>query len=190
MQISLPLALQLLSTGLFTAFGLFTILHLIVSLFYKNELMDRIDYEASRFISIVGACYIFIWLIILYNEFNSIDSQNKAFLINQMFGRYWIGFWTQPLLYIAITQLLRIKSLRKMKILRIIFSLLLMISLERIIFMSIALKPSYHISSWIMPSTMLSTKYWILNCGIKLILFLSMLGLYHLAKNKIRTMIS
>lgn len=190
MQISLPLAIQLLSTGLFTAFGLYTLIYLIVSLFRKTPLIDRIDYEASRFISIVGAFYIFIWLISIFNELNTLETEDKAFLLNRMFGRYWIGFWTQPILYMAITQLLRIQKLRTMKMIRFIFSLLLMVSLERIVIMSISLKPNYHLSSWIMPNTLLSTNYWVLNCGIKLLIFLSFVGMYHIAKNKFKTMIS
>lgn len=189
MQISFPLALQLLSAGLFAAFGIYTILYLIANLFYNNQFTKRIDYEASRFISVVGACYYFVWLILLFNQLNSIATQNNAFLLQQMFGHYWIGFWTQPLVYLCITQLLRNTKVRELKIARLIMSLLLIVSVDRILSISTVFDINNYIQSWKFQNAMITTTDWMLNSGVKLLVFMTLLSLYHFAKNKFKTII-
>jgi len=67
-----------------------------------------------------------------------------------MFGKYWFGYWVQPLLWVSLTQLLRIKTIRKNVLLRILFSFLLIFSIEKYVIMMVAFHRDYLPSSWTM----------------------------------------
>jgi hypothetical protein len=76
------------------------------------------------------------------------EEQGKNDLLHRMFGKYWLGFWLQPLLWFSITQLLRFETIRKNIFCRLIFSILIILSLERIVIISTSLHRDYLPSSW------------------------------------------
>ena len=131
MKENLILLLQIITVDFFTAFGLYSLFFLIVSIFFKKSFLFKVDEEAKKFISFVGIIYFIIWIIgiiVFYAESN-LEEQNS--MLNRMFGKYWFGFWLQPIVWFLITQLLRIKRVAKNVFLRMIFSFLLIISFEK-----------------------------------------------------------
>lgn len=105
-----------------------------------------------------------------------------------MFGKYWFGYWVQPLLWISITQLLRIKAIKKNIILRILFSILLIHSIERIIIIITSFHRDYLPSSWTMYSDFqLYPSNIMLSLLLKIILFLTFVGIFHLINKKIKS---
>jgi hypothetical protein len=134
----------------FTAFGLFTILYLFLSLFIKNPFLNQIDEEATKFISFIGILYLILFFTGTLIELNILTGEEKSYLLHRMFGKYWFGFWMQPFLWVLTTQLLRLKKVRKNILLRLLFSLLLILSIERLVILYTTFQRDYLPSSWTM----------------------------------------
>ncbi|APT23264.1 hypothetical protein B0A78_10950 [Flavobacterium columnare NBRC 100251 = ATCC 23463] len=105
--------LQLIQIDFFTAFGLYTFLYLFVSIFTKNPVLKKVDDKATAFISFAGIVYLIVWITGLIVELTILTPEDKTALLNRMFGKYWVAFWTQPLLWVFLTQLLRFPIVQK-----------------------------------------------------------------------------
>ncbi|MDA6069377.1 hypothetical protein NJT12_07075 [Flavobacterium sp. AC] len=142
--------LQAIQIDFFTAFGLLTILYFVLSIFTKNEFIKNVDEESSRFIIFLGIVYLIIWSVGLCVELKHLDAEDKFNLLNRMFGKYWFGFWIQPLLWVLITQLLRFEKIRKNTLVRLLFSVLLIFSIEKMIIIQTSFQRDYLPSTWTM----------------------------------------
>ncbi|THF53361.1 hypothetical protein E6C50_03930 [Flavobacterium supellecticarium] len=179
--------LQLIQIDFFTAFGLFTFLYFLFSIFIKNPIIKKVDEETNRFISFIGIVYLILWIIGIFVQLNVLPQEEKTELLNRMFGKYWFGIWIQPLLWVLITQLLRFKAIRKNIFLRIFFSILLMISIERMIIITIMFHRDYLPSSWTMYNEVdIYPSNLALSLFLKVIMFLVSTGIFYLINNKLR----
>lgn len=180
--------LQLIQIDFFTAFGLFTFLYFISSIFIKNPILKIIDEESNRFISLVGILYLILWIIGIFVELNILNHEDKAELLNRMFGKYWFGFWIQPLLWVLITQLLRFQTIRKSFLLRALFSVLLIISIERMIIVTTAFHRDYLPSFWTMYNEIgIYPSNLVLSLFLKIIVFLVFVGIFYSINNKLKS---
>ncbi|KUJ60734.1 hypothetical protein AR687_17065 [Flavobacteriaceae bacterium CRH] len=191
MKENILLVLQIITIDFFTAFGLYSLLFLIVSIFTKRLILQKVDEEATQFISFAGVIYFSVWIIgllVFYFESN-LEEQSRMF--NRMFGPYWLGFWLQPILYFVITQLLRIKRIRKNALLRILFSFLLIISIERFVILTTALHRDYLPSSWTMYNDLdIYPENYFLMLLAKILIFLVFVGVYYLIKSRLKVFIN
>lgn len=185
MQTPFTYYLEPLLADFFLSFGLYTLIFLTVSIFYKNPSLNRIDFQASRMISVIGVIYLFIWFCNIFFELAEGSDEEKAFLMQRMFGHYWIGFWVQPLLYFAITQILRIERIRTQKILRLVISLFFILSIERMVIISTSLERDYLPSSWNMQNDSIYPHNFFLNFSLKLLVFLLFVVVYCQSKKAI-----
>lgn len=187
MKENIILFLQIITVDFFTAFGLYSLLFLFLSIFTRRTLLYKLDEEAKKFISFVGIVYLIVWIVgifVFYTESN-VEEQNS--MLNRMFGKYWIGFWVQPILWFLITQLLRIKRVWKNTILRIIFSLLLIISIEKYIIIITSFHRDYLPSSWTMYSDLgIYPSNFFLELLVKIIMFLIFVGIYYSITNRVK----
>ncbi|ANO48699.1 hypothetical protein [Flavobacterium columnare] len=71
------------------------------------------DDKATAFISFAGIVYLIVWITGLIVELTILTPEDKTALLNRMFGKYWVAFWTQPLLWVFLTQLLRFPIVQK-----------------------------------------------------------------------------
>ena len=180
--------LQLIQIDFFTAFGLFTLLYFISSIFIKAPFLKNIDEESNRFISFIGILYLVLWIIGMFIALYTLNQEEKNNFLQRIFGKYWLGFWIQPLLWVLITQLLRFKSIRKNIFLRVLFSVLLILSIERMIIISTSLQRDYLPSSWTMyqefgiyPSNLMLALF------LKILVFLLFTGIFYLTNKKIKS---
>lgn len=188
MKENILLLLQIIIVDFFIAFGLYSMLFLLVSIFTKKPILQKVDEEATQFISFIGVIYFSLFIIgifIFYKE-NNLEEQNS--MLNRMFGKYWFGFWLQPILWFAITQLLRIKRISKSIILRIIFSFLLIVSIERFVILTTALHRDYLPSSYRMYNDLdiIYPSNFFLSLIMKIVMFLLFVGIYYLIKNRLK----
>lgn len=178
--------LELIQIDLFTAFGLVTILYIFLSLFFKKPFLKYVDEESNRFISFIGILYFITWIIGTIVELNILNEEDKSLLVNRMFGKYWFGFWIQPLLWFLITQLLRFKSIRKNILLRLIFTVLLLFSIEKMVLFYTSIQRDYLPSSWIMYNDLgIYPSNLILELLMKITVFLLFVGIFFLITKKI-----
>lgn len=179
--------LQIITIDFFTAFGLYSILYLIVSIFVKKPILYKIDEEAVKFISLAGVIYFAVWIIGIFVFYAESNPEEKSDMLNRMFGKYWIGFWTQPILWFALTQLLRFKKVSKNALLRIVFSFLLIFSIEQFIIFITSFHHDYLPSSWTMYRDLdIYPSNFFLALLMKIVFFLFFDGIYYLAKNQIK----
>lgn len=188
MRKNILLLLQIITVDFFTAFGLYSILYLIVSIFIKKPILYKIDEEAVKFISLAGVIYFTVWIMGIFVFYVENNPEEKSALLNRMFGKYWFGIWFQPILWLALTQLLRFKKVSKNAFLRIVFSFLLLVSIERFIIFITSFHRDYLPSSWTMYRDLdIYPSNFFLALLIKIIFFLFFVGMYYLVKKQIKT---
>ncbi|MBP1224694.1 hypothetical protein JOD96_003277 [Flavobacterium sp. 1355] len=141
---------ELILLDFFSAYGLTTILFLILSLFIKKNFLKKVDVHSNHFISFIGIVYLIVWIIATIVELYFREEESRNYLLNRMFGKYWFGFWLQPLIWFSITQLLRFKTIQKNILFRLIFSFLLIISIEKMVIIFTSFHRDYLPSSWTM----------------------------------------
>ena len=178
--------LELLILDFFTAFGLYSFLFLILSIFIKKIALYQFDNQVKRFISFVGVLYIIFWVsgtIVYYIDCNPVE---KSVMIDRMFGKYWFGIWIQPLFWFALSQIFRIKFLSKNILIRIFASFFLIFSIERLIIIISSFHRDYLPSSWTMYRQLdIYPSNFILSILMKIFIFMFFVGLYVFITNKI-----
>jgi len=180
--------LQLINRDFFAAFGLYSLVFLIVSSFIKKPVLKKVDEATAQFTSFIGIVYLIVWIIgigLSYKECSS--EETRSVLVNRMFGKYWFGYWLQPSLWVLLTQLLRFKSIRKNIVLRIIFSILFVISIESSIIIIISLHRDYLPASWLMYSDLdIYPSNFIVAILLKVIVFLIFTGIFNLLSRELK----
>ena len=176
--------LEFILVDFFSAYGLVTILCLILSIFIRNPFLQKINIQSDRLISFIGIVYLMVFLITTIVELNISDQESKNFLLNRMFGKYWFGFWLQPLLWFSMSQLLRIKAIRKNILIKLIFSLFFIISIEKTVIIFTSFHRDYLPSSWTISSSTYSSNLFV-ELFIKFSVFLLSVGFFTIIDQKI-----
>ena len=175
-----------LTVDFFTAFGLYSFLFLISSIFIKKATFYKFDEEAKKFISFVGFLYIILWFLGIFVYYIESSSEERTGMINRMFGKYWFGIWIQPLFWFLLSQIFRIKLFSKNILIRIFASFFLIFSIERLVIISTSLHRDYLPSSWTMYSDLgIYSSFFILSILLKILFFMLFVWLFTFIANKI-----
>ena len=175
-----------LTVDFFTAFGLYSFLFLISSIFIKKATFYKFDEEAKKFISFVGFLYIIIWFLGIFVYYIESSPEERTGMINRMFGKYWFGIWIQPLFWFLLSQIFRIKLFSKNILIRIFASFFLIFSIERLVIISTSLHRDYLPSSWTMYSDLgIYSSFFILSILLKILFFMLFVWLFTFIANKI-----
>lgn len=187
MKENILLLLQIITVDFFTAFGLYTFLFLIVSIFTKKPIIKKMDDEANGFIALAGVIYFAVWIIGIFVFYADSNIEEKTSMLSRMFGKYWFGYWLQPVLWVSLTQLLRIRAIRKNVLLRLLFSFLLIFSIEKYVIMMVAFHRDYLPGSWTMYNDLsIYPSNFFLMLLAKILMFLLFVGIYYLIKSRIK----
>ena len=168
-------------------FGLYSILFFAIRLFVNNkELINLFDKSACKVAIYSGVLFAILWLIGMYSYyFNITDELEKTSYLQRLIGKYWFGYWLQPLFWILLTQLLRIKFLRKNLIFRILMSLLFVITFERFVIIIASFHRDYLPSSWTLNLSMIEI---IGGLTSKVFIFIAFTSIYHFGREKVKTL--
>ena len=178
--------LKTLTVDFFTAFGLYSFLFLISSIFINKATFYKFDEEAKKFISFVGFLYIIIWFLGIFVYYIESSPEERTGMINRMFGKYWFGIWIQPLFWFLLSQIFRIKLFSKNILIRIFASFFLIFSIERLVIISTSLHRDYLPSSWTMYSDLgIYSSFFILSILLKILFFMLFVWLFTFIANKI-----
>lgn len=179
--------LQLIQVDFFTAFGLVTILYFISRIFFKNQIIEKVDDESNRFISVIGIVYLILWFLGIFVQGYNLNEAERALFLSRIFGNYNFGIWMQPVIWVVLTQLLRFKTIRKNVFLRIVFSMLFTISIERMSIVFASFQRDYLPSSWTVYSEIgIYPSNLFLSLFLKMIVFLVFVGLFYAVRNKFK----
>lgn len=135
--------LDVIATDLFIAWGLYTLLWVIVRIFYKSPLLERMDADANQLIVFTGLVFLLLWVLGLTLSLTIGDAEATDRIKDRIFGKYWFGYWTQPVLWVVLTQLLRLKRLRNNSFWRLGTAFFLIFSIERLVILSVVLHRDY-----------------------------------------------
>jgi len=178
--------LKTLTVDFFTAFGLYSFLFLMLSIFIKKPEFYKFDEQAKKFISFVGFLYIIVWFLGIFVFYMESSPEERSGMINRMFGKYWFGIWIQPLFWFLLSQIFRIKLFSKIMLIRIFVSFFLIFSIERLVIISTSLHRDYLPSSWTMYSDLgIYSSFFVLSILLKILFFMLFVGLYTFITNKI-----
>ena len=176
--------LYVISNDFFITFGIYSVSYLLISIFTKKEILYKLDDEVCKLIIFIGIIYFLVWTTAIFISFS--NNESRTSLINRIFGKYWIGFWLQPIIWIAMTQLLIFKKIQKNWFLRLLFSFFFIFSFERIVIITTTLHRDYLPSSWTMYSDSdLLPDYFCLNLILKIILFFVFVGMFFFLRKMI-----
>ena len=132
-------------------------LHSLIWLLFGDRLKKKFGARANRFDML--ACYAFagaglafmltyaVEAFIAYSEVSENEYERYSF-INQAFGAYWFVFWGYMVFYTVGTQIYWFNHVHKLKVLRLLVSLILLISVEKIIIFITSFHRDYMPSSW------------------------------------------
>jgi len=180
--------LEIILVDFFTAYGLTTLLYFIISIFIKKTFLEKVDNQSNSFIVFIGILYLIVFTTALLVELNILDQESKTYLLQRMFGKYWLGFWLQPILWISITQLLRFEAIRKNIFLRLLFSFFLILSIQKIVIITISFHRDYLPGSWTMShDTSIFPSNLFLGILIKVFIYLLFVGVFFFIHQKITT---
>ena len=143
------LVLHLINLCLFAGYGLYTFVWIVVSLFYRNNLLIKgIDKSANYIAAISGLFYLVLWIIGLWISLN--DPEQGDYLRRRLSGPYAFGIWLPPALLFVASQLLWMPLMQKQKMIRFIIGFLLFLSIEKFVIITTSLHRDYLPSSWTM----------------------------------------
>ncbi len=186
MSDALRFCLEVIRVDLIPGFGIYSILFGITrfALPQKNWLV-QFDKSATSLVIYLGIGFgtIFIInLILIYSSLNTFEEISE--FNNRLFGRYAFGVWLQPIFWVILTQLLRIKKLSTSIVYRVLISLLFIFSFERIVIISTSFHRDYLPSTWSMGG--FSSLDILLGLVAKSLEFMALACLFHMASSKFK----
>jgi hypothetical protein len=129
----LGLVIKVITSDMFIGYGLFTVIYLFISLFMENNrLIEKLDLAVNRFIVFVGIIYFLCVMTSIIMSMATVDDYQIR----------WEPL-VQVFLWTVITQLLWVEKIRKKKLIRLIFAILLIISFELFVIVITSLHRDY-----------------------------------------------
>lgn len=179
--------MEVIRVDLIIGFGLYSILLFIFRMFLsEKERINEFDKVACRTVVYLGLVYAAIWLILIPIDYYEISGQTERtdFLNRRFRGPYAFAFWVQPLFWIALTQLLRFRAMRRLLAYRILMSLLFIFTFERLVIMIASIHRD-HVQSWWTVDIVPAAGMTIVGLTIKTLLFTLVAGIHYFAKIKL-----
>ena len=129
----LGLVIKVITLDMFMGYGIFTLIYLFVSLFVgNNRLIEKLDLAVNRFIGFVGIIYFLFLMTSIIMSMATVDNYEIR----------WEPL-VQVFLWTVVTQLLWVEKIRKKKLIRLIFAILLIISFELFVIVITSLHRDY-----------------------------------------------
>lgn len=180
---NIEFVMSIINFSFFIAFGLYSIIYVITTIIVKKSFIEIVDTTSNKLIGFLGIVYLIAWVGLIVTNFINISSPERDEVLDRMFGKYWFGFWLQPILWIIMTQILHFEKVRKQKFLRIIFSFLFIITIEQYII----LLTSFNFNFTKYREFPFTTMDIIIGICTKIFLFLTIVGIYYFAELKLKT---
>lgn len=168
---------------IFTVFGLYSIIYVICAIVLKDKhKVNKFDAISCRLINFSGlvyfGCFLFSIILILCK-----GDEAKEALTNRMFGPYWFAYFSQPITYLLITQLLRLQKVRNSKIARLLFVPFMLITFEVYVILMTSLHRDNLANNWSMDISIFEV---IIGFSTKILFYIIIVGLFYLVTERLR----
>ena len=185
----LNLILDFIRVDLIIGFGWYSILFFILKFFrYKKEFFVQFDKYACKTVVFLGILYGVVALTTLLSVyFKIVVDEERSRFIQRATGYYWFGYWLQPLFFVAWTQLLRIRFVRKILLFRMMICILFVLSFEQCVIIYTSFERDCLPVGWTLYDLELGITWWefLLSIVIKIIEFIIIVFAYKYAKQSI-----
>jgi hypothetical protein len=181
--------LNIIRVDFFISYGLYSLAYIILIIVtLNNENIKKIDRYCNSFISFAGISYLLIYISAYILFFVEADTETKNTFLERLSGRHWFAYCLQPLLWFVPTQLLRIKQLNRLLLIRLAFAFILMISFEQYVIIMTSVERDYIPWSWTYQKTRIEFPIMEIVPAIcfKITYFVLLSFLYHWIKLKIK----
>jgi hypothetical protein len=179
--------LYYLSNVVFFGFAIYSVLFLIFkhfSFYKKAAVFRKIEEAAITVVGFAGLLYASIWIYEIGSIFLGNDTENQEQLVRRMTGIYAFGYWLQPLLYILLSQLVRLPKIANHFFSRFIIAFFLFLNFEKFVIVVTSLHRDYLPSSWTMYGGYSIFGWIIADWILKLIIFSSLVTVAFYLKNR------
>ena len=140
-----------ISYGLMIGFGWYSLFLFILKLFrYKREFLVDFDKYACRTVVSLGVLLGIVFILNVGVYYFQANETDRMVFSQRLTGPYSFGIWLQPLFWVLLTQLLRIKLFQKAILYRIIMSIFFLLTFERLVIIFTSFHRDYLPSSWTM----------------------------------------
>ena len=176
---------------IFVGFGFYSIIYFLLKWFLKDKtFISDFDKSAVQLIIHLGFLWLTLWLIGAFLFYFGLENENeKAEYYGHLTGKYSYGIWIQPIFWFLLTQLYRIKFIKKYLFFRIVISLLFVVTYERFVIIMTSLHRDYLPSSWTLNNEYgLDTDYLIVGLLGKIMVVIVIISLYHFGIKKMKTL--
>ena len=147
---SLDLILDFIRVDLIIGFGWYSILFFVLRWFkYQNTLLAEYDKYACKTVVFLGILFIIVWLtLVIFNYFGVLTDAEKTVFLQRLTGPYGLAFFCQPLFWLILTQLLRIRFVKRFLLFRILIVIPFILTFERFVIIVTSFHRDYLPSSW------------------------------------------
>lgn len=144
----------------FTGFFVYTLIFFGFLVLRKKENIRAFDDCACLVAVFSGIAFFLFWIGDLSWFWLAADEKSRLALSERFHGPYGFSLWLQPVFYGCISQLLWIRKVRRVIVLRLIVALLLFFDFEKCTIIIISLHRDYLPGFWLMTSY--SSEFWVL----------------------------
>ncbi len=178
------IVLDFIIIDLLIGFGWYSMVFFVLKLTsYKKEILNKFDIYACRATTFLGVFLgVFLISASFLNYFVEMDEEQKAQFVQRLTGKYSFGLWLQPLFWVVLTQMLRIRLVRRFLIFRLFISISFILTFEHFVIFFTSFHRDYLPSSW----NMIGISWWqlVLSAVIKIIEFVLIVLIYKYVKNQ------
>lgn len=148
----LDFILDFIRIDLIIGFGWYSILFFILRGFkHQKEYLTEFDKIACKTVVFLGILFIIVWLaLVAFNYFGIMTEEEKTMFIQRLTGPYGFWFLSQPLFWLILTQLLRIRWVRRFLLFRLLIVIPFILTFERFVIIVTSFHRDYLPSSWSM----------------------------------------
>jgi len=147
---NLEFLLYFIRVDFFIGFALYSVLYVVVSLLGRHPKIHLIDIASCRLVRWFGILYVLVWMALTVLSFTLNTEAERETFVRRATGPYAFAYWIMPLPWLVITQLPRFEKVRKSKVLRLFFSVCLMVSFEQFVIIMTSFHRDYLPSGWSM----------------------------------------
>lgn len=166
-------------------FGVYSIFYFILkNIFKESKALAEFDKSAIRVVLYVGIIWFAVWLFGLYSYYSNLELEPEQLeYLNYITGKYAFPFSFQPLFWLSLTQLFRLKFVRMYLFFRIVISILFAVSIEKLIIWTTLFHRDYLPSDHIVGINFtISPKWYLLEWIIKILTFIVLTISYHIIR--------
>lgn len=189
MSETINLITDFIRIDIFIGFGFYSIIYFLLKWFLRDKtFISDFDKSAVQLIIYLGFAWLILWLIGTLVFYIGLENEiEKEEYYGHLTGKYSYGIWIQPIFWFLLTQLYRIKIIRKYLFFRIVISLLFIVTYERFVIIVTSLHRDYLPSTWTLNNEYdLDSSYMVLRILGRILVVVTIISLYHFGIKKIK----